>query len=123
MARRTGPLDADLQLMDSQTIAETGDSEGVIDHGAGFAPEPDAVMRLELEVEALDTGDENETYEVDVQESDDDDTYVSTGLKFAVEAVGQISKAFGQTKRYTKLVWTLAGTTPSVTASAWLQRA
>ncbi|MCE5279375.1 MAG: hypothetical protein ABFD92_01995 [Planctomycetaceae bacterium] len=113
-------LDALQQLMNAQTLAETGDSESVVDLGVGFAPTPDKAARLDMNVTALDAVTGNETYTAEVQESDDLQAWTATGLLLTVAAVGQISKLFSATKRYQKLVWTLGGTTPSVTASAWI---
>jgi hypothetical protein len=108
--------------MDSQTLAESGDSETVIDLGVGYAPVPDQPLKLELEVEELELTDTDETYQVEVQESDDNETFVSTGLVLAITEVGDIAKWFTSTLRYVKLAWTLGGTTPSVTASAYLSK-
>ncbi len=116
-------LDDSLQLMDGQTLTETGDGETVLDLGEGYAPQPDQPTRLELNIDTLDYTTEDETYVVEVKESDDNSTFTSTGLIIGVTAIGQISKVFSSVKRYVKLVWTLAGTTPSIKASAWLNQA
>lgn len=112
--------DQNLELMAAQTLTETGDSEKVIDLGAGYAPQPYRPLGLELNVTARDYTTENETYVVDVQESADGQSYVSTGLKLTITATGHLRKVVTSTKRYLKLVWTLGGTTPSITADAWL---
>jgi hypothetical protein len=114
-------LDANLQLMNEQTLTASGDSATVLDMGEGFAPQPDQAARLNLIVSALDLASTNETYVADVQESDAAGSgFASTGLKLTITAVGALSKLFSLTKRYVKLAWTLGGTTPSVTASAWI---
>jgi hypothetical protein len=112
--------DASLVLSDSQEFAATADSETVIDLGAGWAPEPDAAMRLRANVEAVTTGG-GETYSLDVQESADGITYTSTGLVLALTAAGLLTKLFSSTKRYVKLVLTLSSVgTEALTLSAWL---
>jgi hypothetical protein len=91
------PLDEALQLMDSQTLEATGDSETVLDLGEGFAPAPDLAGRVQIQTEALEVAEAN-SYQVEVQESADGQTFAPTGL------VLQIAE------------------TASITASAWLNR-
>ena len=120
--RWPGPVDEELKLLDAATKAETGNSD-VVDLGEGFAPAPDKPVKLMLHVTALDTASGDETYTVELYESADGVTYTSTGLRVSVVATGQVVKTIGVTKRYQRLTLTLAGTTPSITASAWLNRA
>lgn len=116
------PQDANLQLMNAATKTETFTSD-VVDLGAGFAPQPDMPARVVMNTTALDLTSTNETYTIEVEESADNSTWTKTGLSFTVTATGLVSKIFGVTKRYVRLAGTLAGTTPSITASAWVNRA
>lgn len=119
-----GPLDAALQMMDAQALAATGDSTLNADLGEGFEPKPIAAMGLLVNVTTIDHTTGNETYQFNVQESADGNTWTDTGLTVTVSplAVSQVLKVVGVTKRYLKLVWTLAGTSPVITASAWIVR-
>lgn len=118
--RLPGPLDANLQLADADTITETGDLGSAVDLGENFAPDPVLPLRLGLNVTALDTDDTDEVYWLVVLESADDVTYVETGLRVRLLSTGTYHLVVGVTKRYVKLRPELSGTTPSVTASAWL---
>jgi hypothetical protein len=131
------PMDDALRLMESQTIETTvdleaamalgdlatahtltasGDGETALDLGAGFAAQP---VTLHLDATALVTTG-GCTYQVEVKESTDGNTYTSTGLVLAVAATGAVAKVLSLTKRHVKLVWTIAGVTASVTYDASL---
>ncbi|HUX17293.1 MAG TPA: hypothetical protein VMW52_12530 [Phycisphaerae bacterium] len=116
-----GPLDANLQLMDEATKEGTGASD-VVDLGENFAPSPAQPLAVEMNVTALDTVTGNETYSVKLQESYDNSNWSDTGLQLSVTATGLIHKVVGVSRRYLRLYLTLAGTTPSITADAWVNR-
>lgn len=80
---------------------------------------------------ALDIADGNETYDIDIEVSTDDATWVKWGcitdaeLKaVAASGDGRILKPFhnqgSEMYRYVRLNGTLAGTTPSITLTAYL---
>ena len=82
-------------------------------------------------VSALDVGNANETYDLDIEMSTDDATWVKTGcisdaeLKaVAAAGEGRLIKPFhnqgSEMYRYVRLNATLAGTTPSVTLTAFV---
>jgi hypothetical protein len=113
-----GPLDSLLQFMAAATLTATGDST-VLDLGVGYSPSPIDALGILINVTARDATTGNEAYSCEVWESDDNSSWTTTGLSFTVAAVGQYQKITGITKRYVKLIWTLGGTTPSLTADAW----
>jgi hypothetical protein len=118
-----GPQDDNLRLSNAQTLAQTGDSTVTVDLGEGYEPDPYESVNLLVDTTARDHTTGDETYSVTVWESADDSSWTSTGLTFTITAVGQVNKLVGLTKRYVKLILTLAGTTPSITFSAWLNPA
>jgi len=117
-----GPVDAELQLYDADTVAASAASDS-IDLGENFSPAPRAPVHLLVDVDALDETTGDETYVMKLQESADDANWSDAGLEFAVAATGTIVQVGGVAKRYVRAYLTLAGTTPSITLSAWLRHA
>lgn len=115
-----GMIDNSLQVEDGAAAITSSENGTAVDLGAGHAPTPMRFVQLFADVTALDTGDADETYELELEESSDNLTYTATGLKFSVAATGEILKGVGITKRYVRLKKTLAGTTPSITFKAWI---
>jgi hypothetical protein len=118
------PLDGSLMFADGQTRATSGDSTNNVDAGAGYAPKPAAPMMLIFQPSGMAHGGQSEeSYQINVQESDDAQSWTETGLSFPVTYAtaegAQLVKLFGQTKRYTKVVVTVGGTAPSITFTAW----
>lgn len=127
-------VDAFLLVSDSQAVAATGFSTNTIDL-SNVTPKRDVSVGEELgfavavEVAGdFTTGDE--TYTVEVVQSDNanlssPDVIGAKLLTAAQRAVGAlIYVPFGEvTKRYIGLRYTLAGTTPSITVSAWMTAA
>jgi len=120
--RLVGPQDDDLLLADSVTKTASANLDSV-DLGEGFAPAPAAPISVQGNVSALDAADGDETYQIKVQQSSDDANWEDAGLSWTVTATGTFYKIVGITKRYVRLVLTLAGTSPSITLDAWLNRA
>ena len=118
--RLPGPLDANLRFADGDTIIATGILGAAVDLGENFAPDPVHPVRLGLNVTALDQANQDETYTLALEESADGLTYVPTGLSVSVQSAGTYHLVGGLTQRYARIYGTLAGTTPSITASAWL---
>lgn len=98
-----------------------------IDMGSGFAPagigQPVAAV---IQCTAGDRASGDETYNFKLQESSDNSTFTDISPNVAVTVSGTtfttgvyVAKGL-LSKRYVRLVSTLAGTTPSVTFKAWL---
>lgn len=123
-------LDSQLQFSDSQALTATADSTNVIDLGADhniFEGEPMIVV-INVEV-AADTADGDETYAFELETDDNDSFSSATSLlsrtidKASLTAGSQHTLAIqteAPVERYLQLVYTLGGTTPSVTVSAYL---
>ncbi len=118
--RLPGPLDANLQFADGVTKTATAVFGSAVDLGENFAPDPVLPVRVGLNVTALNQANQNETYTLALQESADGVTYTDTGLTFTVQSTGTYHLVGGLTQRHARLYGTLAGTTPSITADAWL---
>ena len=124
-------LDAQNQLADSQAFTATAVSENIIDLGAdrniGIGEPMSIVINTEV---AFDAANADETYTCQVQADD------NAAFSSAVSVGGLVTIARGtaagsqiviplpadySTEQYLRLSFTLAGTTPSFTASAFLQ--
>jgi hypothetical protein len=124
-------VDAFTLVSDSQAVSATGFSTNTIDL-SNVTPKRDVSVgepigfAVNIEVAGdFTTGDE--TYTIEAVQSDNanlssPDVIGSRLLSAAQRAVGQlIFIPLGEvTKRYVGLRYTLAGTTPSITVSAWL---
>lgn len=117
--RLLGPVDADLALFDAATHAVTANGD-VVDLGENFSPAPVQPMAIQAHVTDLDEATGDETYVLTVYESADGVTYTAVPYTHAITATGVFRHVVGVTKRYVRATLTLAGTTPSITLSAWL---
>ena len=120
-------LDAQNMFSDSQVVAATGVSTNSIDLGSdrniGIG-EPMAVLIM---VEAIDATSGDETYTVAL-EADDNSAFSSpaTVLSMAIPRAGGARQVAlpvppnTDTERFLQLRYTLGGTTPSITVSAYL---
>ena len=115
-----GPIDNGLQVEDGAAAITSSENGTAVDLGENHGPSPMRFAQLFGDITALDTGDADETYELELEESADNSTWTATGLKFSVAATGEFSKGVGIKERYVRLKKTLAGTTPSITFEAWL---
>jgi len=125
-------IDAQLLLSDAQALTATAASTNVIDLGVDNnigVGNPMAIV-LTLDVAADDT-DANETYQVDV-ETDTTDAFgaavvIGTATIVAGEAAGTrkviLLPADLSGKQFIRLNYTLGGTTPSVTVTAFMTAA
>ena len=114
------PQDTRLLLQDVVTKTATYNAPG-LDLGAGFAPGGLGLpVGAVVQVTAVDTADGNETYSFALQESSDNVTFVSCGASTSANGIGAYPVRARVSKRYVRLVVTIAGTTPSITFKAWL---
>lgn len=123
-------LDAQLQFSAAQALTATAVSTNVIDLGAvrqiGVG-EPMCIVLAAIVAADFTTG--NETYQVDIQTDDNSAFSSATTLSSTVITAAQLTLgairviAVPQTgmERYLRLNYTLGGTTPTLTASSWLQ--
>jgi len=121
-------LDSLLQFSDAQALAATGASTNVIDLGSDRDIGPGRPMWVVVAVNvAADHTTGDETYKVDLQTADDaafgtPKVIASLSPAAADLAAGArfvIGMPFAN-QRYLRLNYTLAGTSPSVTLTAWL---
>lgn len=120
-------IDKSLEFSSAQALTATADSTNVIDMAsdAPVGPGEPLYIVAQLDVAADDT-DADETYSVTV-ETDDNAAFSSAEvlavITFTRGDVAGTRKVFGFTytnQRYLQLLYTLGGTTPSMTVSAWL---
>lgn len=117
-----GMQDVQLRLQAAVTKTATFNSTA-LDMGAAFAPGGGGLpVQGVVTVTALDTGDGNETYTFKLQESTDNSSFTDISPGVAVTDTGTVACKGFLSKRYVRLVATLAGTTPSVTYEAYLNR-
>lgn len=122
-------LDSQHQYAAAQVLAATGVSTNVIDHGSDRelgVGEPLAVL---IVITAIDATSADETYTVQLQ-ADDNVGFATPlpvgGLVNVPRAIGANSKVVipvppdTAMERFSRLSWTLGGTTPSITYSAFL---
>ena len=121
-----GPQDSQLLLQASVTKTASFNSTGV-DLGAGFAPGGGGKpVQAVVTYSAADFTTGDEAYSFKLQDSPDNSTFTdrSAGVVAPVSASapsGSIVVGAFLQQRYVRLVATLAGTTPSITYSAYLQ--
>jgi hypothetical protein len=115
-----GPQDSKLQMDTATTIAATGPG-GVLDNGLNYGPgtigQPICAV---VNPTALKTSATNETYSAVLQESSDNATWTACGPAVSFTGVVNGSVPGFLSKRYVRLFWTLGGTSPTLTYSAWL---
>ena len=115
-----GPIDTDLTFSDDVDLSASASST-VLDLGENFAPVPYQVANVLIDVTAIKTSAGTETYHAKVWESADQQSWTETGVYITLEAIGQISKPVGLTKRYVKIGWQLSeGDSPAITGTAVL---
>lgn len=123
-------LDALLMFSDAQALTATAASTNSIDLGPArnlFDGEPMAVL-LQVDV-AADFTTTDETYAVAIQTDDNTafssatvmSTQTLTAAQLTAGAVIPIPVPTANPERYLRLSYTLGGTTPTVTVSAFLQ--
>lgn len=125
-------LDALLLVSDAQAVTATANSTNVIDLGASIPKRQVGESDLGFGV-AIDVGGDfttgNETYAVSVVQSANADlsapdvlaTVTRTATQLAAGALLFVDLPKGNpTKRYVGLVYTVGGTTPTITITAWL---
>lgn len=122
-------LDAQLEFSSEQALTVTAASTNIVDLGAdrniGIGKEMAVLLVLDV---ASDNTTEDETYSVAVQ-ADDNASFSSAGTvtTFTIAAGAAAGTKYAAilpkdtlTERYIRLNYTLGGTTPSVTVSAYL---
>ncbi|HVS73092.1 MAG TPA: hypothetical protein VHQ47_17690 [Phycisphaerae bacterium] len=113
------PLDDKLQIEAAVTKTATGNGAS-IDLGNGFAPGGLGMPACAVvNATAFDHTTGDETYSAVLQESDDNSSFSACGAAVSVTGTGVISIPGIVSKRYVRIAWTLAGTTPSITYTAW----
>lgn len=126
-----GPPDSQLDLQDSVTKTATF-SGAWLDLGEGFAPGGIGMPACGVvDVTAADRASSDETYAINIDETDDDGTGapdatkvrtcsvpVSVPVNGAVATLGLLLAKCFITGRFVRLTVTIAGTTPSITYSA-----
>lgn len=126
-------LDAQLQFSAAQALSATADATNVVD--LGVAREIGDGRRLSLYIHvsvAADTASANETYAVSIT-TDDNASLTSDAVVVgpidlpralltanSLHEIPLPAKGLAAFERYMGVVYTLGGTTPSVTLSAWL---
>jgi hypothetical protein len=127
-----GPQDEQLRLDAAAGAAATtqtaSTNSAALDMGAGFAPAGRGLpVAAVIQVTAADRADSNETYNFKLQDSADNVSFADIGVNVAVTVAGAaatlgtyVAKGL-LTRRYVRLVSTIAGTTPSITFKAWLK--
>jgi hypothetical protein len=116
------PTPQDTQMQMESAITKTADFVGTSkDLGSGFAPGGIGMpVAAVVQVTAFDHTTGDETYTLVLRESDDDSTYTDAGPIISVTGVSNLSVPGFISKRYSRLTLHAAGTTPSITYSAWL---
>lgn len=121
-----GPQDSQLALQASVTKTATFNSTG-LDLGSGFAPAGGGMpMQAIVNYSAGDFTTGDETYTFKIQDSPDNSAWTdrSPGVAAPVTVAapaGAITIPCSIQQRYVRLVNTIAGTTPTITYSAYLQ--
>lgn len=114
------PIDEALRLESSVSKTASYNSTS-IDQGALYAPggvgQPLGAVVASSVVDRT-TGDE--TYTAVLQESDDDSTFTACGPIIPITAAGMVLVPGFVSKRYVRVAFVLAGTTPILTFEAWL---
>lgn len=123
-------LDAQLQFSAAQALTATAVSDNIIDLGSARQigiGEQFAILLCAIVAADFTTG--NETYSVELQ-TDDNSSFTSATVlsttailasQLTLGAVRVINFPRTGAERYIRLNYVLAGTTPTVTLSAWLQ--
>lgn len=119
------PTPQDAKLLMENAVTKTATFVGTtLDLGKGYAPggvgQPAGVV---VQYSALDHTTGDETYTLQLTESSDDNTYTPAGpiiTLVATVAAGTICIPGFVSKRYVRLALVEAGTSPSLTYSAWL---
>jgi hypothetical protein len=126
-----GPQDEQLRLDGAAGAAATTQTASTnstaLDMGSGFAPSGIGMPVAGLvNVTAADRAQSDETYNFKLQESSDNSAWtdicanVAVPVSGATATLGVVVCKGLLSKRYVRLVSTIAGTTPSVTFKAWL---
>jgi hypothetical protein len=122
-------LDAQTRLSNAQALTATADSTNYIDLGSDRDIGRGNPQALVITVDtAADTADANETYQFQVET--DDNTSFSSSTIIADRTIAGASLTAGSrhviplgltNERYLQGVYTLGGTSPSVTVTAFIQ--
>lgn len=121
-------IDSRLEFSDSQALTATAVSTNVVDLGSDRDIGPGRSLYLVLSVDvAADGANGNETYAVALQSDDDAGFGSPSALVSRSFAAAELAKGSQPViplplanERYLRLSYTLGGTSPSVTLSAWL---
>ncbi|MCC2615937.1 hypothetical protein LJ739_06760 [Aestuariibacter halophilus] len=121
-------LDSQLQFAADQNLTATGNSTNTIDLGSDRDIGKGEPMGIVVCLSDADTTTGDETYTVGVQ-TDDNSAFSSAATLASAAIPSSELKAGGKlviplghnNERYLRLALTLAGTTPSITYSAFLQ--
>jgi hypothetical protein len=120
-------IDKLLELADAQALTATGNTTNVIDLGSDRDVGGGARLWLVLSIDvAADGANADETYSFALQT--DDNVGISSGTTIITQAVPRSTAAGTRyilplphdNERYLRGTFTLGGTTPSVTYSAWI---
>ncbi len=120
-------IDNSLEFSDAQAMTATAVSTNVIDLSVATPVGPGMPLYIVMQLDvATDFTTGNETYSIAIQ-TDDNEAFSSASTLATITYVGANAagtrKVFGFTytnERYLRLNYTLGGTTPSMTISAWL---
>ena len=122
-------LDSQLQFSDAQALTATADSTNVIDLGVNQDIGKGEPMGVVITVGvAADSTTGNETYQFQLET--DDNAAMSSSTVIGDQTVAAASLTAGDkvviplghtNERYLQVLYTLGGTTPSVTVDAYLQ--
>lgn len=120
-------IDSLLEFSDAQPVTTTADSTNVVDLGNDRNVGPGEPLYLVVNVDvALDDGESNETYVVELETDDNaamsSSTIIGTLTFNRGDAAGtkQYLEVGAENEQYLQVVYTTGGTTPSGTFSAWL---
>jgi len=121
-------IDSRLEFSDAQALTETAASTNLVDLGGDRDIGPGRTLYVVLTVDvAADFTTGNETYAVALQT--DDNVGFSSAVTLASRSIAAAALAQGSqhvipvtltNERYLRLNYTLGGTSPTVTVSAWL---
>lgn len=120
-------IDKSLEFSDAQALTATADSTNVVDLSSASPVGPGTTLYIVMQLDvATDFTTGDETYVISI-ETDDNAAFSSAEVLATISFVGANAagtrKVFGFTytnQRYIQLLYTLAGTTPSMTISAWI---
>ncbi len=123
-------LDKQLELSNAQSLSATAVSTNVIDLGASRQiGNGEPLVFVLCSIVAADYTSANETYQVDIQTDDNSGFSSATTLASVVFPASQLTLGSirlipfpsGNVERFIRLNYTLGGTTPTWTVSAYLQ--